>query len=137
MGTGMAFPWEVLRSVNLANAHLVEDLKLGLDLTLAGHPPLFCPSARVTSEFPSSVKGAGTQRRRWEQGHLDMILKNAPRTLALAIARRDWNLGASGPTAKFHGICQLPYRQEAGATKVLCCFGEHPGGNSAALGAGA
>jgi cellulose synthase/poly-beta-1,6-N-acetylglucosamine synthase-like glycosyltransferase len=92
MGTGMAFPWEVLCSANLANAHIVEDLKLGLDLTLARHPPLFCPSARVTSEFPSSVKGAGTQRKRWEQGHLDMILKNAPRMLAIAIARRDWNL---------------------------------------------
>jgi cellulose synthase/poly-beta-1,6-N-acetylglucosamine synthase-like glycosyltransferase len=92
MGTGMAFPWDVLRSANLANAHIVEDLKLGLDLTLAGHPPLFCPSARVTSEFPSSVKGAGTQRKRWEQGHLDLIIKNAPRMLAISLARRDWSL---------------------------------------------
>ena len=92
MGTGMAFPWEVIRSANLANAQIVEDLKLGLDLTLAGHPPVFCPTARVTSEFPSSVKGAGTQRKRWEQGHLDMILKTAPRLLASAVARRDWNL---------------------------------------------
>jgi glycosyltransferase involved in cell wall biosynthesis len=58
MGTGMAFPWEVIRSADLANAQIVEDLKLGLDLTLAGHPPVFCPSARVTSEFASSVKGA-------------------------------------------------------------------------------
>jgi cellulose synthase/poly-beta-1,6-N-acetylglucosamine synthase-like glycosyltransferase len=92
MGTGMAFPWEVIRSADLANAKIVEDLKLGLDLTLAGHPPVFCPSACVTSEFPSSVKGSGTQRKRWEQGHLDLILNNAPRLFAIAIARRDWNL---------------------------------------------
>ena len=92
MGTGMAFPWDVIRSADLANGQIVEDLKLGLDLTVAGHPPVFCPSARVTSEFASSAKGAGTQRKRWEQGHLDMILKTAPRLLAIAIARRDWNL---------------------------------------------
>ena len=92
MGTGMAFPWELIRSADLANAQIVEDLKLGLDLTLAGHPPVFCPSARVTSEFASSIKGAGTQRKRWEQGHLDMILKTAPHLLAIAISRRDRDL---------------------------------------------
>lgn len=92
MGTGMAFPWEVLKTANLANAHIVEDLKLGIDLTLTGHPPVFCPSARVTSEFASSVDGSGSQRRRWEQGHLDMIIKNTPRMLAIAVARRDWNI---------------------------------------------
>jgi len=92
MGTGMAFPWNVIRSADLANAQIVEDLKLGLDLTLAGHPPVFCPFARVTSEFASSVKGARTQRKRWEQGHLDLILKAAPRLFAIAIARRNWDL---------------------------------------------
>jgi cellulose synthase/poly-beta-1,6-N-acetylglucosamine synthase-like glycosyltransferase len=92
MGTGMAFPWEVIHAADLANGQIVEDLKLGLDLTLAGHPPVFCPSARVTSEFASSVKGAGTQRKRWEQGHLETILKTAPRLLATAITRRDWDL---------------------------------------------
>jgi cellulose synthase/poly-beta-1,6-N-acetylglucosamine synthase-like glycosyltransferase len=92
MGTGMAFPWEVIRSADLASAHIVEDLKLGLDLTLTGHPPLFCPTARVTSEFASSIEGAGTQRKRWEQGHLELILNAAPRLLLNAFARRDMNL---------------------------------------------
>lgn len=40
-GTGMAFPWSVIRSVNLASGHIVEDMKLGLDLTIAGHKPIF------------------------------------------------------------------------------------------------
>jgi hypothetical protein len=92
MGTGMAFPWGVIRSADLANGQIVEDLKLGLDLAIAGHPPVFCPAARVTSEFASSAMGAGTQRKRWEQGHLEMIFKTAPRLLATAIARRDRNL---------------------------------------------
>jgi cellulose synthase/poly-beta-1,6-N-acetylglucosamine synthase-like glycosyltransferase len=67
-------------------------MKLGLDLTLTGYPPLFCPSARVTSEFASSIQGAGTQRKRWEQGHLELIFKAAPRMLLNAFARRDLNL---------------------------------------------
>jgi cellulose synthase/poly-beta-1,6-N-acetylglucosamine synthase-like glycosyltransferase len=94
MGTGMAFPWEVIRTADLASSQIVEDLKLGLDLTKAGHPPIFCPSARVTSQFASSAKGAGTQRQRWEQGHLGLIFRSAPRLLAIALARRDLNLFA-------------------------------------------
>ena len=49
VGTGMAFPWHLIRSVDVASGWLVEDLKLGLDLAATGHPPIFCPSARVTS----------------------------------------------------------------------------------------
>ena len=91
-GTGMAFPFNVLRSADLTSGSITEDLKLGLELSLAGYSPVFCPSARVTSEFPSSVKGTRTQRKRWEQGHIDMILKDALRLVALAIARYNWRL---------------------------------------------
>jgi cellulose synthase/poly-beta-1,6-N-acetylglucosamine synthase-like glycosyltransferase len=92
VGTGMAFPWDVIRSADLANGWLVEDLKLGLDLAVARHPPLFCPSARVTSKFSSSSEGAGTQRRRWEQGHISTIAVTVPGLLRQAIALRDWDL---------------------------------------------
>lgn len=88
-GTGMAFPWKIVRTANLANTQIVEDMKLGLDLTLAGHPPVFCPSALVTSEFAKSAKGSGTQRKRWEQGHLALIFNFSPRLFAAAVARRD------------------------------------------------
>lgn len=33
MGTGMAFPWPMAVRMDLANGHLVEDMKLGVDLT--------------------------------------------------------------------------------------------------------
>ena len=92
MGTGMAFPWEVIRSVDLANGWLVEDLKLGLDLAAQGHPPLFCPSALVSSQFGSSAKAARTQRERWERGHISMILTTAPRLFYRAAVDRNWNL---------------------------------------------
>jgi cellulose synthase/poly-beta-1,6-N-acetylglucosamine synthase-like glycosyltransferase len=92
MGTGMAFPWEVVCTADFASGSIVEDLKLGLELSLAGYPPIFCPSACVISEFPSSIKGTRTQRKRWEQGHIDMILRDAPRLFCLAITHRNWNL---------------------------------------------
>ena len=77
MGTGMAFPWQLIRSSELASGAIVEDLKLGLDLAATGHAPLFCPSAIVTSIFPQSAAGAKAQRQRWEHGHLGLILRRA------------------------------------------------------------
>ncbi|HEV7136313.1 MAG TPA: glycosyltransferase family 2 protein, partial [Steroidobacteraceae bacterium] len=46
MGTGMAFPWECIARADLASGHIVEDLKLGIELALEGSPALFCPEAR-------------------------------------------------------------------------------------------
>jgi cellulose synthase/poly-beta-1,6-N-acetylglucosamine synthase-like glycosyltransferase len=92
MGTGMAFPWDVIRSADLASGWVVEDLKLGLDLASKGHSPVFCPVARVTSQFASSAKAAGTQRERWERGHINMILTTVPRYFCKAVAQRNWNL---------------------------------------------
>ena len=92
MGTGMAFPWHLIRSTDLASGLIVEDLKLGLDLAIADNAPLFCPSACVISEFPSSFEGVQSQRRRWEQGHLGMILTAAPRLIVAAVRQRNVDL---------------------------------------------
>src|SRR5262249_53510186 len=46
----------------------------------------------VTSNFPSSITGAETQRKRWEGGHIDTILRASPGLLARALARGDWKL---------------------------------------------
>jgi len=78
MGTGMAFPWQIIREATLATGHIVEDLKLGLDLARGGAAPLFCPEALVSSYFPTSAQGVRTQRTRWEHGHLGVILSEAP-----------------------------------------------------------
>jgi cellulose synthase/poly-beta-1,6-N-acetylglucosamine synthase-like glycosyltransferase len=92
MGTGMAFPWPLISTARLANTELVEDMKLGIDLALAGHPPVFCTEALVTSQFPDSAAAAATQRTRWEHGHLGMILAELPRLLGQALMRRDIRL---------------------------------------------
>ena len=81
MGTGMAFPWAVIRAAPLASGHLVEDLRLGLDLARLGRPALFCPEAVVRSRFPAGAENTRSQRVRWEHGHLGTILSEAPRLL--------------------------------------------------------
>jgi cellulose synthase/poly-beta-1,6-N-acetylglucosamine synthase-like glycosyltransferase len=91
VGTGMALPFGVVHSVDLASGSIVEDLKLGLDLALAGSGPMFCPSALVTSEFASSATGARIQRQRWEHGHIAMI-SAVPGLIIKALARGDLGL---------------------------------------------
>lgn len=80
-GSGMAFPWSVIRKVSLASGNIVEDMQLTIDLALAGHTALFCPTARVTGVLPSSQKAAKSQRTRWEHGHLRTILTQVARLL--------------------------------------------------------
>jgi cellulose synthase/poly-beta-1,6-N-acetylglucosamine synthase-like glycosyltransferase len=87
MGSGMAFPWDAIRSIELSSGSIVEDLKLGLDLAANGHAPLFCPSSVVTSSFPNSAEGAMRQRQRWEHGHLSLIFKTAVPRLITAIRK--------------------------------------------------
>jgi cellulose synthase/poly-beta-1,6-N-acetylglucosamine synthase-like glycosyltransferase len=94
MGTGVAFPWPLLRDAPLASGHIVEDVKLGVDLALAGHPPVFEPRARVSSEFPASDAAAAAQRRRWEHGNLAVMLRHGPRLLWAAARRGDAGLAA-------------------------------------------
>lgn len=91
MGTGMMVGWDEIRAVPLSSGHLVEDLKLGLDLATIGAPPLFLPGVTVMSEFPASAAGVETQRQRWVNGHLVMIVQALPRLLWRALADR--NLG--------------------------------------------
>ena len=89
MGTGMAFPWSVISSVNLATGHLAEDLKLGADLAFAGKAPLFCPEAQVISWSPPGKEGKRIQRTRWEHGHIAMIVDEFPRLLQRALIGRN------------------------------------------------
>jgi cellulose synthase/poly-beta-1,6-N-acetylglucosamine synthase-like glycosyltransferase len=78
MGSGMAFGWDLLSTASLAKGHIVEDLKLGMDLARAGKAPRFCPDALVYSSFPTSDAGTSAQRTRWEHGHLSMIVSTVP-----------------------------------------------------------
>ncbi len=91
MGAGMAFPWGIISYAGLANGNIVEDMKLGIDLTKLGKPPLFYPDVLVTSYFPTTSEAQSEQRTRWEHGHLGMILSEVPDMFKQAIVSR--NLG--------------------------------------------
>ena len=82
MGSGMALPWPLARDLPLASGQLVEDMLMTLDLARRGSPPVLCPQALVTSEFPVSRAGATSQRTRWEHGHLGMIVSQVPSLLS-------------------------------------------------------
>jgi cellulose synthase/poly-beta-1,6-N-acetylglucosamine synthase-like glycosyltransferase len=86
-GTGMAFPWPVLRSAPLASGNIVEDMQLGLDLALAGQAPQLCLEARVDGALPSGRQASHRQRTRWEHGHLRTLLTQVPRLLAAGLFR--------------------------------------------------
>lgn len=89
-GTGMAFPWPVIRRAKLASGNIVEDMQLGLDLALAGHAPLFCEQARVTGKLPEQRRAAVSQRTRWEHGHLQTLFTQVPRLIKGAVRRRSF-----------------------------------------------
>lgn len=91
-GTGMAFPWSVISQVSLANGNIVEDMQLAIDLAIAGYPPMYCPSARVTAILPQEQQAMKTQRTRWEHGHLHTLITQVPRLVKAAIAQRSWEL---------------------------------------------
>lgn len=91
-GTGMAFPWDVIQTVNLASSHIVEDMKLGLDLAIAKYPPVFCPSTQIIGKLPTKIDTATTQRKRWEHGHLEMIISYVPRLIIESIKQKRLDL---------------------------------------------
>jgi cellulose synthase/poly-beta-1,6-N-acetylglucosamine synthase-like glycosyltransferase len=87
-GTGMAFPWPLLQGASLASGNIVEDMRLGVDLAVAGHGPKLCAQGRVRGELPTSKQGSVAQRKRWEHGHLQTLVTQMPRLLGAAVRRR-------------------------------------------------
>jgi cellulose synthase/poly-beta-1,6-N-acetylglucosamine synthase-like glycosyltransferase len=92
MGTGMAFLWGDIIKSNLASGHIVEDMKLGVDLTRLNKSPLFLAGALVTSVFPPTMEATNTQRARWEHGHLSVILNEAPSLLFESIKTKNMQM---------------------------------------------
>lgn len=85
MGTGMALPWALMSTARLATGHITEDMKLGVDLAVAGFAPQFLPGARVSSAFPQDTGVARVQKSRWEHGHLATLTQELPGLLKVAL----------------------------------------------------
>jgi cellulose synthase/poly-beta-1,6-N-acetylglucosamine synthase-like glycosyltransferase len=91
-GTGMAFPWSVISSIDIANSNIVEDMKLGLDLTIAGYPPIFCPEANVLGCLPQNSQSRLSQRTRWEHGHIQTLLDYVPKLIRASVKQKRYDL---------------------------------------------
>lgn len=89
MGTGMAFLWTDITKMSLANGHIAEDMKLGIDFCRASKAAVFIPDVLITSLFPEGKQATTTQRARWEHGHLGMIISEAPSLLLESIKSRN------------------------------------------------
>jgi cellulose synthase/poly-beta-1,6-N-acetylglucosamine synthase-like glycosyltransferase len=90
LGTGMAFPWTLFEMADLATAHIVEDLEIGLNLAGSGHPPIMIEDAAVWTDA-ASLANTVDQRSRWEGGYLQSAAKACPslfmRSLSTASVR--------------------------------------------------
>ena len=130
-GTGMALPWTALRGLELATGHVVEDLKLGLEMAEAGYPGLFCPQALITSAFPTTAAGAASQRRRWETGHLAVLTRLIPSLIARAAATGNAGLLAAALDASIPPLTLLG--AAIGASVVAAWLAQVAGASSAAF----
>jgi cellulose synthase/poly-beta-1,6-N-acetylglucosamine synthase-like glycosyltransferase len=95
-GTGMAFPWEVIKNAPLASSNIVEDMQLGIDLSIAGAPPVFCPDSLVKGDLAPDITAASAQRTRWEHGHILTLYNQAGRLFHQAIIQRRLDLALLG-----------------------------------------
>ena len=88
LGSGMAFPWHVLNAQSLASGHVVEDLKLTMELAEQGIHVKFFPQAVVHSDFPAMDQARMQQSSRWEHGHLQMALTEVPKLFFKSLLKR-------------------------------------------------
>jgi cellulose synthase/poly-beta-1,6-N-acetylglucosamine synthase-like glycosyltransferase len=95
-GSGMAFPWQVIRAAAPTGSHVVEDLVMGIDLALKGFGARYTPYVQVTSVLPTSERAATSQRQRWETGQLSTLLRFAPKLMGLGLIRGRLDLIALG-----------------------------------------
>lgn len=94
-GAGLAAPWSVLKTVNLASGEIVEDLAFTFTLIRKNAAPLLVDDALVTSEFPTGERALLRQSARWSIGSLAYSLAECPRALSQAIVRKDARLGGA------------------------------------------
>ncbi|WP_227875699.1 glycosyltransferase family 2 protein [Aphanothece sacrum] len=90
-GSGMAFPWSIIRQVPVANNHTVDDMQLSVDLAIAGYAPYYCPQGQVMGRLMQQDQGK-SQRTRWEHGHLSQILIQVPHLLQASVKQQRLDL---------------------------------------------
>jgi cellulose synthase/poly-beta-1,6-N-acetylglucosamine synthase-like glycosyltransferase len=88
MGSGMALPWKLIETSNLATGHIAEDMKLGIELTRQGKAPRFLSSVHTYSPFMEESTVIKGQKSRWEHGHMAVTAEELPQLLWQSIRQR-------------------------------------------------
>lgn len=85
-GSGMAFPWTLFATMNLASSHAVEDLELVLALAKRGICVGLEKRAYVSSPAVSGTASVG-QRSRWEHGFLQTAIESGLPMMASGVRK--------------------------------------------------
>lgn len=88
-GSGMAFPWPLFATLDLATGNVVEDLALGVALIESGCAPIYEDRAVVWSDC-SGESGTLVQRSRWEGGFIATSWLFVGPLISVGIIRADW-----------------------------------------------
>ncbi len=90
-GTGMVIRPQVLKDIGWETDSLTEDLVLTTRYVLAKNKSCaWIHEARLYDEKPTQLKPSTKQRTRWMQGHMDAMIKFAPKLLLAAIKNRSF-----------------------------------------------
>lgn len=90
-GTGMAFPWRLFDTMPLATGSIVEDLALTVELTRAGHAPVFLEQSQIVSAA-ASEHATLEQRSRWEHGFLAVAVSHGIPLIWHGFVGRKWTV---------------------------------------------
>lgn len=88
-GSGMAFPWPLFATLDLATDNVVEDLALGIALIEQGCAPRYEDRAVVWSDC-SGEGGTLVQRSRWEGGFIATARRYAWPLVRAGLVKADW-----------------------------------------------
>lgn len=87
-GNGMAFRSEILKTYGWPAFSVVEDIEFSLQLLHEGILVHYHPDAVVYGEMAAERRQAGSQRKRWEGGRLQLFRTYAPQLLKTWMIRR-------------------------------------------------
>lgn len=94
-GTGMALPWSIFATADLATSSIVEDLRLGFELSARGSAPLLVQDSYVWSPH-APHEATMRQRQRWEGGFLSVAGMVAPGLILAALKSGSAKLALRG-----------------------------------------
>ncbi|PQO45980.1 glycosyltransferase family 2 protein [Blastopirellula marina] len=118
-GSGMAFPWDVMRRIDWGGNEIVEDYRAGLRLIEEGCSPAFSEIACVRSLLPTKRLDSIKQSRRWEHGQLNQMFQVAPRLIFGGILHGQWRAFLAGLDVLVPPISLLAVMTIAGLVLAL------------------